>query len=262
MTPLSYRFFVVFHHEITPTYYHESIIEHCVFVNVNPANKSKYPCIKTINLFDFEHFTPLGKWYTESEVIYNVFKNPTLWNDVDFIGFLQYDVDSSALRHQTLLNILQTTEGIIFNPHTFEQDYHQKILMDESRPNLLQGKGINCYDVLFEDFNRAYDTHHKPQDWLENTIGLCSCFVVKKSIFENLMAFISPIIESKKLDKFDTQHQHRIQGGFLERYYAVWFLLKGLSLFSFSLPHEYAETQKQNTFFKRFVRRWKRFVSY
>lgn len=252
-----YRIFVVFHDTLTLDYYDESILENFVFVNVNPHNPNQYPSLNVINLYEFRNFISLGKWYTESEVIYNVFQNPYLYENTDFVGFLQYDVDSSPLNHKVIEDAMAQFEGISFEPHFFRDDYHQKILMDESLPNVLRGEGKNCYDGIFEDFNHYYQTNFMVNDWLDSSIGLCSCFLVKTTVFTNLMVFVGRIIESKKLDNFDTSHQYRIQGGLLERYYAVWFLLKQIPVKFIKLQHHYAETQKQNTFVRRLVRKIK-----
>lgn len=248
-----YRIFVVFHDTLKPEYYDDSVRQNFVFVNVNPHNLSKYPALSVINLFDMEHFSPLGKWYTESEVIYNVFKNPYLYEDVDFVGFLQYDVDSSPLNHESMQQLIQQAEYISFQPHILRDDYQQKILMDETQPNVLSGRGKNCYDTIFEDFNRHYHTNFAVQDWLEHSIGLCSCFLIRKEIFNAMMTFVECIIQSKKLDRFDTLHRHRIQGGLLERYYAIWFLLNQITLHPLSLEHHYLETQKQNVLIRRLI---------
>lgn len=250
-----YRIFVVFHDTLKPEYYHESVLDHFVFVNVNPHNSHVYPGLKVVNLFDFEHFIPLGKWYTESEVIYNVFKHRHLYTNVDFVGFLQYDVDASPLRHDTLQQLLEQAQYVSFEPHWFNDDYAQRILMDPAQPNTLRGAGKNCYEGIFEDFNRHYHTAYVLPDWLDQRIGLCSCFLTKKQHFEELMAFVEEIIQSKKLDNFDTRHQYRIQGGLLERYYAVWFLLRQIPLTALRLEHDYAETKRQNTLMRRLTDR-------
>jgi hypothetical protein len=246
-----YRIFVVFHDTLTLEYYHESVLDCLVFVNVNPHNPHEYPSLNVINLYEFECFVPLGKWYTESEVIYNVFRNPQLYADADFVGFLQYDVDASPLRHEHLLALMQQAVYLSFEPHRFRDDYAQNILMDPAQPNVLRGNGKNCYLGIFEDFNRHYDTRFVVQDWMGHSIGLCSCFLVKRALFDELMTFVEGIIQRKKLDAFDTRHQYRIQGGLLERYYAIWFLLKQIPLTPLRLQHHYAETKRQNTLLRR-----------
>ena len=261
MNRLRYRIFVVFHETLFLHYYDESLLEHIVFVNVNPQNKNYYPNLTVINLYEFQHFMPLGKWYTESEVIYNVFKNTDHLEGFDFIGFLHYDIDTTLLTHEKLLASIALYDLIAFDPHLFSQDYQQKILMDDTLPNQLHGEGKNCYLGIFEDVNHFYQTNYEVNDWIDCTIGLCSCFLVKRSIFESMMIFISTIIESKKLDTYDTTHSYRIQGGLLERYYAVWFLLKKIPVCFLKLNHYYAETKRQNTIAKRIVRKMHEFWS-
>ena len=65
-------------------------------------------------------------------------------------------------------------------------------------------------------------------------INLCSAFLCKIEVFEELMPFYSYIIESGKLDKYDVDHNYRFQGGMMERYIGCFshkFSLAEVSLF-------------------------------
>jgi hypothetical protein len=53
------------------------------------------------------------------------------------------------------------------------------------------------------------------------------------------------------LNVFDSQHKHRIQGGLMERYYAVWNLLTIASAFSFPLRHEFVQTRRNQPFLRK-----------
>jgi len=118
--------------------------------------------------------------------------------------------------------------------------------MDISKPNVQRGKGKNCYEAILEDFNKFYGTEITINQILNEDINLCSSFILQVHIFEDMMAFISNIIESEKLNLFDTNHKHRIQGGLLERYYGLWLILKETNVTKFPLVHEYLETKSQN----------------
>jgi hypothetical protein len=253
----TYNIFVVFHQSLNDIYYDPSLISEYEFVNVNPKNvlTSLYKDYKVINQYEFDKFYALGKWYTESEVIYNIYKNSHLYDNIDYIGFLQHDIDSSKLTKEILDNLLLNYEHINFQPYLFDIDYNQKILMDINQPNKKVGIGINCYDVIIQDYNDFYNTTYKRSDLENKTLNLCSSFILKIEIFKEMMLFIANIIESKKLDQFDTDREYRIQGGYLERYYGVWMLLNELKTVTLKLDHHFAESTIQDSLVKRMFRK-------
>jgi hypothetical protein len=255
------KIFVVFHKELNLEYYREEILDHYVFVNVNPNNDvTLFPSTVTIiNLYEFNNFFPLGKWYTESEVIYNVYKNSYLYEDLDFIGFSQYDIDTSKLTKASLDSTLTEFNHINFQPHLFETDYARGVVMDVKRPNRINGKGLNCYDAMLKEYNDFYQSNYKIADLNGKTINVCSAFVFSTVIFKEMMAFIAPIIESKKLDVFDAKHTNRMQGGYLERYYALWLALNNNKTKVIELDHHFIESVKGNTLANKIMnklRKW------
>lgn len=255
----NFTIFIIFHDTINIQYYNESILGNFVFVNVKKDNKNKYPKLNIINLHDFKEFTPLGSYYAESEVIYNVYRNSHLIENVDYIGFLHHDIDCSPLTNDIIQKIITENKLISFETHLFQNAYDSRILMDEKKPNVLYGKGINCFETIFNEFNSFYNTQFSTLSIYQSQreIILCSCFLVQKELFNKLMEFSSTIIESKKLNAFDTKHKYRIQGGFMERYFAVWFLLKSIPFISIELQHNFHETKKQNTLINRIIRKIK-----
>ena len=92
---------------------------------------------------------------------------------------------------------------------------------------------------------------------------------MRTALFDRMMAFTNSIVDSKKLDAFDTIHQYRIQGGLLERYYAVWMLLQKVKFSVLPLPHSFEGSHAQmsvyrqvRSFLSRTVRGlWKRITS-
>jgi hypothetical protein len=241
-----YELFVIFHKGLKEEYYNESLISNYTFVNVNRNNEQRatYPDYRIINQFDFKDFYSLGKWYTESEVIYNIFKNDYLYKDLEYLGFLQHDIDSSILTESILDDLLSGRQHINFQPYLFDEDYNQKILMDPRSPEKRVGSGINCYDVILNDYNAFYHTDFKIDDLKGRTVNLCSSFLIRKDLFVEMMRFVVPIIEAGKLDKFDTKHKYRVQGGYLERYYAVWLALQNLESAELRLTHYFDESVK------------------
>lgn len=256
------KIFVVFHNKLVTEYYDRELLGEYLFINVSLSNRSEYPSgFKVINQYDFDKFKPIGKIYTESEVLYNVFKNPYLTADLDYVGFLQYDIDSSNISAPLLSEWESHYEHINFQPYKFDVDYNQKILMDKTQPYKRKGSGVNCYNVILEDYNEFYGTKFTLDDLRGKTINLCSSFFLKKSLFIEMMDFVTPLIENKKLEAFDPDRKYRIQGGLLERYYAVWLSLHNLNDLSFKLDHFFAESTIQDSIFNKLVRRIQRLFS-
>lgn len=249
--------FVVFHDKLNDCYYNDDIIDNYKFINVNPNNdlnsiNSKF---EIINQYEINNFIPLGKCFAESEVIYNIYKNSYLYENLDYIGFLQHDIDSSILKQELIENLILNYDHINFQPYLFVTDYNQKILMDVNQPNKKTGKGVNCYDIILEDYNLYYGTNYKLSDLSDEILNLCSSFILKTNLFVEMMAFISYIIESNKLEKFDTERKHRIQGGYLERYYAIWLALNNLKSTVVKLEHHFAESTVEVSLLDRFLRK-------
>lgn len=247
----TYKIFVIFHDKIDMSYFANADLDRFCFVNVNPANRHRYPHLPVLNLFELPQFIPLGKWYTESEVIYNVYKHPQLSSGCDFIGFIHYDIDFRPVTQPFLEANLNRYELINFQPLPLQKDFDQRILMDPAQPDTLQGPGKNCYLTILEDFNTFYRTGYSYQQYMGSDINLCSCFLMRQDKFKDMMRFAGSIIESGKLNAFDRQHKHRIQGGFMERYYAVWGLLKVPNALNFPLKHEFVQTRKNQPFLRK-----------
>jgi len=237
---------VIFHDTLHIEFYHKSLWNEYIFINVRKDNKNvveyKKLGLQIINLYDFKDFHSIGKWYTESEVMYNIFKNKYLYENEDFIGFSQHDIDTSEITKDKLIEFFKTQNHINFQPYNFETDFNQKILMDEKKPNTLRGKGKNVYFSILEDYNEFYKTQYIIKNLENKELNLCSTFIITKNLFENMMVFTSKIIESRKLDHFDTERKNRIQGGFLERYYGVWLAFANTTNYSLPLVHNFFET--------------------
>jgi hypothetical protein len=258
---ISYKIFVIYHDRIEMDYFANADLSHFCFVNVNPANQHRYPELPGLNLFELPRFIPLGKWYTESEVIYNIYKHAELREGLDYIGFIHYDIDFRPVTPDFLETHLGRYELINFQPYSLREDFDQRILMDPDQPDTLRGPGRNCYVPIFEDFNSFYGTQYDYNQFMSAEINLCSCFLIEHQRFLQMMDFAAAIIESKKLDAFDSTHRHRIHGGFMERYYAVWCLLKITDIFSLRLPHEFLQTRRNEPLLqkiKSFLLTWTR----
>ncbi len=220
--------------------------------------------------FDFSIYWD-ATYYAELTGLYCVYKN-RLYEGLDYIGFSHYDKEHRLLisgngvkineieaarmlyevkqqksdRPTNVTSLIQEKISSI-NPvhlslesHDFKKIYDQRILMDNNQPNTFVGDGINCIDQILDDYNAFFDTNYSIEDVAKDGfLNMCDCFVTPVNVFVKLMSFISPIIESKRLDVYDIKRLHRLQGGLLERYVAVFFALEQINKVDLSTIHQY-----------------------
>jgi hypothetical protein len=190
-------------------------------------------------------FIPLGDHYAESEAIYNIYKNPKFYSRLDYIGFLHYDFefisdDGSCNITEQINGYLQdkTKAHIAFITNNTTAIYHLRMLADVNQPNTLCGTGYNCYDYILNDYNNYFHTNYTLDDMFrQQSINMCSSFLIDIQTFLKMMGLIADVIESGKLDFFDTRHQFRIQSHLLERYYSVFLLFEYAQSLNLMLPH-------------------------
>ena len=259
MHNVKFKIFVVFHNDINPDYYEESLVKDLIFVNVNPnnpnINRLRTLGYQVINQYEFKNFISLGKQFAESEVIYNIFKNPYLTADADYVGFMQYDMNTHHLSKQELEALTETYSHIAFDEHRLYDDYATGYMMDERYPDKWIGTGKNCYVGILEDYNRFYGSKFRINELRSKGINLCCTFLLEKSYYNKMMGFISSIIESKKLDLYDSKRVHRTQGGLLERYFGLWLTINTGSYFHRPIEHVFdtTVTKRRASFYDRII---------
>lgn len=245
---MKWRIFIVCHDKIIDDYYTNDPrfdADHFCFVNVSSRRlRQEYEFrYKVINLFEQGIYRKLGRAYTESEAIYNIYLNG-MHRDCDAIGFIHWDVElkSGASGGYNISDQIDEMIGhsvhISFETHDVVGDYHHRILADPSQPNKYKGKGLNCYDYILNDYNRHFKTQYSIQDVLnKKQINLCSCFLIPCPTFERMMLFVSEILESGKLNIFDTIGLYRKQGVLMERYFGLFLALEKLTHKDLPLYH-------------------------
>jgi len=215
--------------------------------------------------------------YAELTGMYCVYRN-RLHDGLDYIGFSHYDKEHrligsggrvsmnelEAARVQSDVkqrkghgptNITSMIDKIVNSPipvhvslesHDFQKIYDQRVLMDDEKPDAFVGEGVNCIDRILEDYNSFFQTRHTLQDVArDGFLTMCDCFVTPVSVFDKLMSFVAPIMESRKLDIYDTHRLHRLQGGLLERYVAAFFALENITKIDLSTVHQISKKLKK-----------------
>jgi hypothetical protein len=215
--------------------------------------------------------------YAELTGMYCVYKN-RLHDGLDYIGFSHYDKEHRLLYAGGSLNIKELEaarakydanprkcheptditsriQKLVESPlpvhvslesHDFQKIYNQRVLMDDTQPDAFVGEGVNCIDRILEDYNSFFQTKYTLQDVSrDGFLTMCDCFITPISIFDKLMSFITHMMESGKLDRYDTQRLHRLQGGLLERYVAVFFALENVAKVDLSTVHQVSKKLKK-----------------
>jgi hypothetical protein len=246
----NWKIYIVAHNRIIDEYYSidsDFNNKNWGFINVSDdklRNSKWYDKYDIINMTELPGFKKLGAWYTESEAIYNVYIND-LYKKYDYVGFIHYDyqlmtVDNKVNITEQIEDALSKYDLIYFSKCW--RDYWQRILADETKPNLLTGQGLNCYDYIINDYNNFYGKKESIEEWKGNIPkNICSASLYSKNIFEKMMKFLSPIIECGKLNIFDTKHRYRIQGGLMERYISVFLDKLKIPYYDLELKHNYKD---------------------
>lgn len=231
---------------------------------------------KVIAESDFPISWP-SPFYAEITGMYCVYKN-NLHRGLDYVGFSHYDKEhrligsggkpnikelealriQSDMKQQKLDRPTNITalinEKLAFHcpvhvsleSHDFKKIYSQRVLMDESQPDAFVGDGINCIDRILDEYNSFFRTSYTLTDVAKDGfLNMCDCFITPVPLFEKLMSFLVPIIETRKLDFYDSTRSHRLQGGLLERYVAVFFALEEIEKIDLSIVHHYSKKLKR-----------------
>lgn len=229
--------FIVTHGPIIEDYYKNDPLfskEHYVFLNVaqNPI-AGTYKDLSIINIPAVDNFISLGKQWVETEAIYNIYTSG-LYKNYDYIGFIHWDHEFRTGAKPFAFNItekinryleagLELKEFISFQTIDFSADFNQHIMMDDNRPNELIGNGRNCWEGIIRDYNDYFHEHLSLTDLRGKKICISSAFLCDRDSFERMMGFYAYIIKSRNLEKFDTGHKYRFQGGMMERYAGIFF---------------------------------------
>jgi len=228
---MKWKVFIVTHKDIFEEHYVNDKNfnnENWGFINVSNRkleNKDLYDKYDIIDMVEMPNFKALGPWWAETEAIYNIYLNK-VYQNYDFIGFIHYDYElKDEFGNTNITEMIDRTlkENDLIYFSTFAWDYFQFVMADIRYPNQVVGNGLNCYDYILNDYNNFFGKSENPNSWMTaDRNNMCSAFMCSKNDFELLMSFFAPIIESNKLNVFDTFHQNRFQGGLSERYFSVF----------------------------------------
>ena len=113
---------------------------------------------------------------------------------------------------------------ILSGRHRFKNFYNQNIIIN----------GKNLFFKIVDEYNAYFNTNHSVQELLdENPImGDQQSFLADKKTFENIMGFITTIIEEKK-----AEHEGLRPSFLLARYFGITIHLINVTTKLLSLKH-------------------------
>lgn len=223
-------------------------------INVRTAPLIEDGGLSVVRQSELPAFKPLGPQWAETEAIYSLYRSGA-YRQSEFVGFLHYDHElrrsaggpRSLFRGGPVTAITRQIDEFLeprsrahisFATFQFRRDYDQRILADVTQPEVRVGNGFNCYDYILADYCRYFGVTRTRAD-LEGkqVINLCSSFLLDVRTFEEMMGWMSWVIESGKLEVFDRLGRNRMQGGLAERYYGVFLAFHGGDFLDLTLHH-------------------------
>jgi hypothetical protein len=264
---MNWKIFIVTHGPVVENYYaNDPEFSYANFILFNVSNTyMTHDKFQVMNKSEILDYVELGKWYAEAEVIYNVFKCG-LYQDTDYIGFIHWDYELKSLDQSIGYDVTKAIESSIkkgiefisFSTFDFMYAYDLKVMLDINYPNQCYGVGKNCFDAILEEYNEYYQKSILLDDIKGKLINLCSAFLMKNNVFEDLMGFYIHIINKGYINQFDTQHEYRFQGGIMERYIGIYSSQH--DMVSIPLDHHY-DHKKELTGIELRLERWRKYLS-
>lgn len=189
---------------------------------------------------EFPKSQALGRPRAESDALLNVYFNPEAYSGLDYVGFARCDME---FRTPTAYSVVQAIEDILasagkeavwisFAGHGVGGDHGQPVSTDGAPPDEATGDGRSDYQEIVADYNSWAGADHSLEEVYGKELGLCSSFLIPIEMFERMMDFVRGVIESGKLEQVATR---RVEGEFLERYYAVFLAFEKVPHVSLNL---------------------------
>lgn len=251
-----WKIYIATHKEIYPDMFcNDKDFNNDNYIFLNVGQNDKLINQEQYNVLDqkkLPNFVPLGAYWAESEGIYNLWKNG-IHKQLEFIGFSHYDkelrLEKRNIWGKQDTNITKRINRYLRNKdkahismenHDMREMYLMRSMADETRPNEVVGDGVNCFDYILRHYNRFFGTNYTIDDLMKHRkINLCSCFLIDTKTFNKMMEFFDWVVQNHFLDKFDTEHKYRFQGGLAERYFGVFLMFEYKHSLDLSTIHHY-----------------------
>jgi Fe-S cluster biosynthesis and repair protein YggX len=220
-----FRINVVFHKFLVPECY-ETLSEkdkedHIRFIAVNGKIEKRVPP-ELSPLVIHESALP---WYNpfmqhnrfcESSAFFHAWRNPQVFLDQAYIGFVQYDMIVKKEALEFLQQNISAAEAEGKKP-VFAHYYA------EARPHLYQVISLSAWDSLIQVYNMLHNTKHNILSVIDVEIPLYHTYVIHKELFHRMMTFAEVAVPRLfGLIHYDTRHMPFM----LERMHGVFLALQ------------------------------------
>ena len=230
---------IIFHKNIHPDCYafsDEFLNKYFRFIAVNDTIEKIIPeRFKDLVFYEnqFKNFDPKcqSDGLKENSVLYHFYFNQDFMQDIDLIGFLQYDMKITELFTEHINIILNHHKR---SPETIYvlQDVVSKEYL-EARLTAIQWKDI-C-DI----YNKLFNKNHTMLEVYFSEIPVWNSFILPKKIFNDMMLFSSKVFDlvvqfhiEKNIDVTNCQTMEVVHGFFLTLYCMdrkiKWYMLNGI----------------------------------
>ena len=123
------NYYIVYHSTIEEKFSESIPNDTKVFVKVGNMESKIKKEFQKLELNSLPNYFPLPKSYAESDVLFNLFLNPQIYSQSEYIGFGQYDIELLT-EYNKFEQYIQRNNLLGFEYSTLAQDYNQRILMD------------------------------------------------------------------------------------------------------------------------------------
>ena len=217
------RWHVVFHERLHADNYNtldpEDVKKHIRFVGVNELYEKTIPaeipreCI--VYEKDFPGYDPLLQMcrYYESSVMLHLHRNPELLEDVEFVGFGQYDMTFPAAAMDQLKALNRTDDVLVYQT--------------DSDPRLLFSNPLTIdeWKAVVAHFNDHHGTEFRLEDVMRKPLLLYHSYGMSVRRFHTMMKWI---VAAQPLMLRSLRFDRRHMCGTVERFYGIYCTLHQL----------------------------------
>ena len=264
-TDNKWKIFVMFHKILKEENYLQDpgfIMDRYSFIKANERFLAEYNAdffneIKYENELQFYNKDLQKKNYFAPSIIYHIFKNK-LHYQYKYVGFMEYDIPLTPPHNVTWKSFTEEVEKIIsVNDRVIMPfRYVHKISRLRSQKDITLC-GENSIDKIFELYNEYWGENHKVEDYLDEFITTQQSFLCDQHTFNNVLLFISHLIENKVAESRNTWP---LPATIFERAFGIALLLeRDVSVVVLPMTHQNMELWKMpGSIFNKLLRKIKK----
>lgn len=222
---------VIFHKSINPNCYNFSdkfLYKYFRFIAVNDTIEKIIPeRFKDLVFYEnqFKSYHPVFQqkgFMKENSVFLHFVMNQYMLEEIDLIGFFQYDMYISELfiEHIDIIlnNYKRSPETIYILQDVISKDY------------LLSRLNSGQWDQLCQIYNKLFNTNHQWTECYYGEIPIWNSFILPKNVFYLMLYYMNNVI--------DLLYQFHFQKGEIQTICQTMEVVNGFFLFNYCLDHK------------------------